>query len=99
MAVIGTGVAPGRRYSSGEQPSHLPGFFLPDGSSSGKVLVCKPSSSPAGASQFIHDSKQALGAVGVAAQLQAVPQILQAKLRVAAAHISDQLQLPFGMLV
>ena len=45
--------------------------------------------------QFAHDSKQA----GIAALLQAVPQLHQAKLRIAAAHIPDQLQFRFGMLV
>ena len=39
--------------------------------------------------QFAHDSKQALRPAGIAALLQAVPQLHQAKLRTAAAHIPD----------
>ena len=50
-------------------------------------------------SQFAHNGKQALRSAGVAALLQAVPQLHQADLWIAAAHIPDQLQLRFGMLV
>ena len=49
--------------------------------------------------QFAHDSEQALRPAGIAALLQAVPQLHQADLWIAAAHIPDQLQLRFGMLV
>ena len=49
--------------------------------------------------QFAHDSEQTLRPAGVAALFQAVPQLHQAKLRIAAAHVPDQLQLRFGMLV
>ena len=50
-------------------------------------------------SQFAHNAKQALRPAGIAALLQAVPQLHQADLWIAAAHIPDQLQLRFGMLV
>ena len=49
--------------------------------------------------QLTHDPEQALGSAGVAALLQAVPQLHQAKLWIAAAHIPDELQFRFGMLV
>ncbi|MCI9295426.1 MAG: response regulator transcription factor [Lawsonibacter sp.] len=49
--------------------------------------------------QFAHDSEQTLRPAGVAALFQAVPQLHQAKLRIAAAHVPDQLQLRFGMPV
>ena len=50
-------------------------------------------------SQFAHNAKQALRPAGIAALLQAVPQLHQADLWIAAAHIPNQLQLRFGMLV
>ena len=49
--------------------------------------------------QLTHDPEQALGSAGVAALFQAVPQLYQAKLWITAAHIPDQLQLRFGMLI
>ena len=49
--------------------------------------------------QLTHDPEQALGPAGVAALFQAVPQLHQAKLRIAAAHVPDELQFRFGMLV
>ncbi len=49
--------------------------------------------------QFAHDTKQALGPASIAALFQTVPQLHQTELGIAAAHISDQLQLRIGMLV
>ena len=49
--------------------------------------------------QLTHDPEQALRPASVAALFQAVPQLYQAKLWITAAHIPDQLQLRFGMLV
>ena len=49
--------------------------------------------------QFAHDSKQALRPAGIAALSQSVPQLHQTELRVAAAHVPDQLQLRFCVLV
>ena len=50
-------------------------------------------------SQFSHDSEQALRAAGVAPLPQTVPQLHHAQVGIAAAHIPDQLQLCFCMLV
>ena len=49
--------------------------------------------------QFTQDSKQALRPAGIAALLQTVPQLHQAELRIAAAHVPNQLQLRFCVLV
>lgn len=49
--------------------------------------------------QFAHDAEQVLRAAGVAALFRAVPQLHQAELWIAAAHIPDQLQFRSGMLV
>ena len=48
--------------------------------------------------QFMYDSKQALGPTSIAALLQTVPQLHQAELRIAA-HVPNQLQLRFCMLI
>ena len=49
--------------------------------------------------QSAHNSRQALGPAGVAPLFEAVPQLDQAQIGIAAAHIPDQLQFCFGMLV
>lgn len=49
--------------------------------------------------QFPHDTKQTLRAAGIAPLPQPVPQLHHAQVRIAAAHIPDQLQLCFCVLI
>ena len=49
--------------------------------------------------QLAHNPKQAFGSAGIATLFQAVPQLHQAELWITTAHIPNQLQFRFGMLV
>ena len=49
--------------------------------------------------QFSHHAEQALGPAGITTFLQATPKLQQTQVRIAAAHVPDQLQLRFCVLV